>query len=210
MNEHVAPTRLSVAPLIGPDAEITDSTIGRYTEIGARTRIVQSSFGDYSYMMESGDVLYADIGKFCSIASFVRINAPNHPIWRAAQHHFTYRSNEYWPDKDVDAEIYDWRRSRAVAVGNDVWIGHGATVLSKVTVGDGAVIGSGAVVTKDVPPYAIVGGVPAKPIGERFPSNVAERLMALSWWDWDHDRLAGALDDFRHLAIDAFLEKYDT
>jgi serine acetyltransferase len=89
-----------------------------------------------------------------------------------------------------------------------VWIGHGATVLPGVKVGDGAVIGAGAVVTKDVAAYAVVGGVPAKTIRQRFPAPIAERLQTLAWWDWEHDRLRQALPDFRALTVEAFLEKH--
>ncbi len=98
----------------------------------------------------------------------------------------------------------------ASSIGHDTWIGHGATILPGVTVGDGAAIGAGAVVSKDVAPYTIVGGVPAKPIRERFEKAVAERLQALAWWDWDHASLRAALDDFRALPIEAFLEKYES
>ena len=90
-----------------------------------------------------------------------------------------------------------------------MWIGHGAFVMPGVTVGDGAVIAAGAIVTKDVEPYAIVGGNPARPLKRRFAPDIAARLEALAWWDWDHERLRGALPDFRHLAIEAFLEKYE-
>ena len=74
-------------------------------------------------------------------------------------------------------------------VGNDVWIGYEAIVLAGVTIGDGAIIGSRAVVTKDVPPYTIVGGVPAKPIRKRYDDAVIERLEALRWWDWDEEKI---------------------
>jgi ABC-type multidrug transport system fused ATPase/permease subunit len=98
----------------------------------------------------------------------VRINATNHPTWRATLHHFTYRAGDYWPDADMEQDFFAWRRENRVNIGHDVWIGHGATILPGVTIGNGAVIGAGAVVSKDVAPYTIVGGVPAKLIRERF------------------------------------------
>lgn len=201
--------RLGPEPLVAPDARIEESTLGIYVEIGPRTRIQHATIGDYSYIMEDGQVLFSSVGKFCSIASDVRIHAPNHPMWRASQHHFTYRSNEYFGDAAADSEVFDWRRSHAVTVGHDVWIGHGATITAGVTVGTGAVIAAGAVVTRDVPDYAIVGGIPAKPIRQRFPDAVAERLLVLAWWNWSHDRLRDALPDFRTLQIEAFLEKHE-
>lgn len=96
-----------------------------------------------------------------------------------------------------------------MVVGHDVWIGHGATILPGVTVGNGAVIGSGAVVTKDVAPYTIVGGVPAKPIRDRFGAGIGARMDRLAWWDWDHARLRSALDDFRALDAEAFVTRYE-
>jgi hypothetical protein len=89
-----------------------------------------------------------------------------------------------------------------------VWIGHGAIILPGRTVGDGAVVAAGAVVSKDVPAYTVVAGVPAKPVKRRFPEAIGERLQALAWWDWEHARLRAALEDFRILAIEAFLEKH--
>lgn len=202
-------TRLGPEPVLGEGAKLEDARLGHYVEIGERTHIIQSSFGDYSYMMGDGQVLFAEIGKFCSIASAVRINAPNHPVWRATQHHFTYRSADYWPDADFDAEIFGWRQENSVTIGHDVWIGHGVTILPGVSVGNGAVIGSGAVVTKDVEPYAIVGGIPAKPIKKRFADEVIQRLQKLAWWDWSHEQLRKALPDFRELAIEVFLDRYE-
>jgi len=202
-------TRLGQAPVVAPDAEIEASTLGIYVEVGARTRISHSSLGDYSYIMEDGQVLFATVGKFCSVASDVRVHAPNHPTWRASQHHFTYRSDDYFAGEARDPEIFDWRRTNAVTVGHDVWIGHGATITAGVDVGTGAVIAAGAVVTRPVAPYAIVGGVPAKPIRMRLPAPLAERMQALAWWDWDHDRLRAALLDFRALEAEAFIEKYE-
>src|SRR5262249_58694753 len=97
-----------------------------------------------------------------------------------------------------------------VVIGNDVWIGHGAIVLPGRAIGDGAVVAAGAVVTKDVPAYAVVAGNPARPIRERFAPAIAARLQALAWWDWPHERLRLALPAFRSLSAEAFLDRYET
>ncbi len=202
-------TRLSEEPLIHPTAQVTASTVGRYTEIAERCKVGEAEIGDYSYMMQECEVWAARIGKFVNMASHVRLNATNHPTWRATLHHFTYRANDYWPDADREESLFSWRRENAVSIGHDVWIGHGATVLPGVTVGNGAVIGAGAVVSKDVSPYTIVGGVPARLIRERFDSLTGERLDRLAWWDWSHAQLRDSLDDFRSLDIAAFLAKHE-
>ncbi|PWJ84168.1 hypothetical protein C7441_10682 [Pseudaminobacter salicylatoxidans] len=201
-------TKLSQQPLVHPTAEVSGSTLGRYTEIADRSRVQESTLGDYSYVMQDCGVWCAEIGKFSNIAAAVRINATNHPTWRPTLHHFTYRASDYWEDAGHEEEFFAWRRSNAVRIGHDTWLGHGVTVLPGVTIGDGAVVGSGAVVTKDVAPYTIVAGVPARPIRERFDRRTAERYQALAWWDWDHARLRAALDDFRELSAEEFLEKH--
>ena len=202
-------TRLGQTALVSPTATIEDSVLGAYVEIGERTRISHSVFGDYSYIMEDGQVLFAEIGKFCSIASNVRINAPNHPMARASQHHFTYRSQDYFEGAASDEAIFAWRRQNAVTVGHDVWIGHAAILTAGVTVETGAVVAAGAVVTKSVDAYQIVAGVPARPVKVRFPVEIAQRLEALAWWNWSHHDIHRALGDFRSLPIEAFLEKYE-
>ena len=200
--------KLGLEPLVHETARVVNSTLGRYTEVADRCRLDEVEMGDYSYIMQDGAVWCATIGKFANIAASVRINATNHPTWRPTLHHFTYRAADYFDGAENDHDFFSWRRDNRVSIGHDVWIGHGATVLPGVTVGDGAVIGAGAVVSRDVAPYTIVGGVPAKLIRERFPRSVAERMQALAWWDWDHDRLFGALEDFRHMDAEQFIEKY--
>ena len=200
--------KLGLEPLVHETARVVNSTLGRYTEVADRCRLDEVEMGDYSYIMQDGAVWCATIGKFANIAASVRINATNHPTWRPTLHHFTYRAADYFDGAENDHDFFSWRRDNRVTIGHDVWIGHGATVLPGVTVGDGAVIGAGAVVSRDVAPYTIVGGVPAKLIRERFPKSVAERMQALAWWDWDHDHLFGALEDFRHMDAEQFIEKY--
>lgn len=200
--------KLGLEPLVHETARVVNSTLGRYTEVADRCRLDEVEMGDYSYIMQDGAVWCATIGKFANIAASVRINATNHPTWRPTLHHFTYRAADYFDGAENDHDFFSWRRDNRVSIGHDVWIGHGATVLPGITVGDGAVIGAGAVVSRDVAPYTIVGGVPAKLIRERFPKSVAERMQALAWWDWDHDRLFAALEDFRHMDAEQFIEKY--
>ncbi|MDX2204305.1 MAG: chloramphenicol acetyltransferase [Hyphomicrobiaceae bacterium] len=200
--------KLSISPTIDPTAQVRDCTFGRYTEVGARTTIAESEMGDYSYVVNDSNIIYTTIGKFVSIAAMTRINPGNHPMQRATQAHFTYRASSYFEGAADEAGFFDWRRSFRISIGHDVWIGHGAIVLPGRNIGTGAVVAAGAVVTKDVAPYTIVAGNPAKPIRRRFPQAIEARLMTLAWWDWSHERLHAALPDFRALPIEAFLEKH--
>lgn len=200
---------LSPAPTVDPTAKLTDATLGRYCEVGARTILHEVRLDDYSYVVNDSQITYTTIGKFCSIAAMTRINPGNHPMHRASQSHFTYRASAYFSGEADDADFFAWRRSHHITIGHDVWIGHGAIILPGRNIGTGAVIAAGAIVTKDVPAYSIVAGNPARPIRRRFSDAIAARLMALAWWDWDHETLRRALPDFRSLAIDDFLDRYE-
>lgn len=201
--------KLGDEPFIHENVEITATTFGRFVEIGAGSRVQFTRIDDYSYCDRYGDIANAEIGKFANIAAFARIGPTDHPMHRASLHHFLYRSPDYWDDAQIDADFFAQRKSRVARIGHDTWIGHNAVIRPEVTIGDGAVVASSAVVTKDVAPYTIVAGVPAKPIRDRFRPDIAERLMALVWWDWSHEVLRDRLDDFRTLPIEAFLEAYE-
>jgi len=199
---------LGLEPSIHPEAKVIDCKFGRYTEVGARTKVIESEFGDYSYVVNDSDIIYTKVGKHVSIAAMTRINPGNHPIWRATQCHFTYRASQYFPGEADEEEFFNWRREHKVTIGHDVWIGHGAVILAGRTIGIGAVVAAGAIVTKDVPPYVIVGGNPAREIKRRLPEAVSEKMQALAWWDWSHKQLHAALPDFRNLRAEEFVEKY--
>lgn len=203
-----AAKRLGERPSIHRTASVRDSHFGRFCEVGARTKVAESSFGDYSYVVNDSDIHYATLGRFCSIAAHTRLNPGNHPLDRVALNHFTYRSSAYGLGAD-EPGFFDWRRASRVTLGHDVWIGHGAVVLPGVTLGTGAAVGAGAIVTRDVAPFTVVVGNPARIVRARFSDAVIEALQRIAWWDWPHERLGTAMADFRTLSAEAFCDKHD-
>ncbi|MFQ6550578.1 chloramphenicol acetyltransferase [Aestuariibius sp. 2305UL40-4] len=201
--------KLSEDPHVHPDCQLTETTLGRYTEIGKGSILNTVTVGDYSYCDRFCDFANATIGKFASIASFARIGATDHPLHAASLHHFLYRSGDYWEDADHDKAFFAARKARRANIGHDTWIGHAAMIKPEVTIGHGAVVAAGAIVTADVAPYTIVAGNPARRLRDRQPPEIIDRLIALAWWDWDHAALRTALEDFRSLPAAAFLEKYE-
>ncbi|MBL8893124.1 MAG: antibiotic acetyltransferase, partial [Rhizobiales bacterium] len=135
--------------------------------------------------------------------------ALEHPIERVSQHKITYRPNEYFLNAKLDSAFREQRRAHRVTIGHDVWVGHGAIIMPGIEIGHGAVVAAGAVVTHDVEPYAIVAGVPARFLKWRFEPDISTRIISLGWWDWEHDRLAMAIDDMRLLGPLDFLAKYE-
>ena len=123
------------------------------------------------------------IGKYCSIARFVCIGTGQHPTDLLSTHPMLYKDMPYGPNLPPECRCKYDDESPPCHIGNDVWIGRGAVIMDGLTVGDGAIVATSAIVTKDVPPYAIVGGVPAKLIRYRFPPDIIEALLELRWWD---------------------------
>nr|WP_238386821.1 DapH/DapD/GlmU-related protein [Natrialba swarupiae] len=197
---------LTEEPTIHPSATVRESRLGAWTQIGEHVRMRESTFDDYSYIVRQGSVANATVGKFCSIASFVRLNPGNHPTDRPTQHHLTYRRRQYDLDDADEEAFFEWRRDQPVTVEHDVWIGHGATVMPDVEIGTGAVVGAGAVVTRDVEPYSMVAGVPAEPIGRRFDRETADRIEATEWWHWSRSELEEAFEALTDL--ETFLAEY--
>lgn len=169
-------------------------------------KIKYSSVADYTYISNNTDVENATIGKFCSIADHCRIGLANHTLsMLSTSPIFTLADNAAkvkWIEKNVVVSS-----SKKVVIGNDVWIGSHSIVLGGVLIGDGAVIGAGAVVTKDVPPYAVVGGVPAKIIKYRFSEDVVNFLQEIKWWNLPDNVLKKNLKYFQTEEVDLqFLE----
>lgn len=196
--------------VIHPTAQTANSTFDAWTEVGEGSRIVNSTFEAYSYCDRFADIANTTVGRFSNIAAMTRIGPTDHPFTHAAQHHFLYRSSYYWDDVKDDPDFFAARAARRTTLGPDCWIGHGAIIKPEITIGAGAIVASGAIVTKDVPPFMIVAGCPATPLRPRFTQGIIDRLLALAWWDWDHSRLRAALADFRALRAEAFLDKYQT
>ena len=171
---------------------ITNSsiTVGDYT--------MYNDFVNDPTNFEKNNVLYhypinhdkLFIGKFCSIACGAKFlfNSANHTMASLSTYPFPLFFDEWELEKTnvMDA----WDNKGDIVVGNDVWIGYEAVILAGVTIGDGAVIGARAVVTKDVPPYTVVGGVPAKPIKKRFNDETITELLKLKWWNWSEEKIS--------------------
>lgn len=174
---------------------VTDSSI----QVGDYT--MYNDFVHDPRQFERNNVLYhypinhdrLIIGKFCSIACGAKFlfNSANHRLSSLSTYPFPLFYEEW--GLDIRRVTDAWENRGDIVVGNDVWIGYEAVILAGVTIGDGAVIGARAVVTKDVPPYTIVGGVPARPIRRRFTPDIVNGLLALRWWDWPPERIARSL-----------------
>ena len=146
------------------------------------------------------------IGKFCSIACGAKFlfNSANHTQRSLSTYIFPVLFEEWGLDVARIPEA--WDNKGDIVVGSDVWIGYEAVILAGVTIGDGAIVAARAVVTQDVPPYTIVGGVPARPIRKRFSDQEIERLLTLRWWDWPAEKIAANLDAIQSSDLEALCQ----
>lgn len=184
-----------------PNIEVGDYTI--YNDFVHNPADFEKNNVLYHYPI-NGDKL--KIGKFCSIACGAKFlfTSGNHTLRSLSTYTFPIFFEEWGLDTKNIRDA--WDNKGDIVVGNDVWIGYEAVILSGVTIGDGAIIGSRAVVTKDVPPYTIVGGVPARAIRKRFDEDTIAKLKALQWWNWDEEKIARSIAAIQSGDIDA-LEK---
>lgn len=174
--------------ITNPNIEVGEYTM--YNDFVNDPREFEKNNVLYHYPI-NGDKLI--IGKFCSIACGAKFlfTSANHKMSSLSTYPFPIFYEEWGLDvKDIRNA---WDNKGDIIIGNDVWIGYEAVIMAGVTIGDGAIIGTRAVVTKDVPPYTIVGGVPAKPIRKRFDDATVERLIKLRWWDWEHEKIAQSI-----------------
>ncbi len=164
--------------------EIGDYTI--YNDFIHDPREFQKNNVLYHYPINKDRLI---IGKFCSIACGAKFlfNSANHKMASLSTYTFPLFFEEWGLKKENVAQAWDQKGD--IMIGNDVWIGYEAVILSGVTIGDGAVIGCRAVVTKDIPPYTIVGGIPAKPIRKRFDEETIKELQKIKWWDWPEEKI---------------------
>lgn len=171
---------------LGLGTMISNTSIGFSVYIGDNNDIANSAIGDYSYVNCHARIRNAVIGKFCSIGPGVKIELGSHPIHFVSTHPMFYANNKPFKTFATHTHFQEYKQ---VVIGNDIWIGEDALILGGVTIGDGAVIAAGAIVTKDVDPYAIVGGVPAKIIKYRFDEKEKKVIQKSKWWDRDHQWL---------------------
>ena len=172
-------------------------SIGEYT--------IYNDFVNDPIQFEKNNVIYhypinhdrLIIGKFCSIACGAKflMNCANHTLQSLSTYTFPLFYEEWDLDKEKLTDAWDNRGD--TVIGNDVWIGYEAVIMAGVTIGDGAIIGARAVVTKDVPAYAIVGGIPAKLIRKRYSDNTIEALLKTQWWNWSKDRIRNNIDNIK-------------
>ena len=189
--------------VVEQEAELYNCTLADCVSVQTKCVLNQVRIGRYSYVAREAYLNEVSIGSFVSIGPRTLLGCGDHPVDLASTAPVFYSTRRQcgisFAPSDYAAE------RKAITIGHDVWLGAHAFVRDGVTIGDGAIVAAGAVVATDVPPYAIVGGVPAKLIRFRFPADAIQRLLALQWWSWEEPRLRVAQPWFAQPDIAAFL-----
>ena len=192
--------------MLGDDAFISNSFIGKRCTIERRGSVCDTEFGDYSNIGFNTVIRKATIGKYCSISWNCSIGGYNHSMNTLTTHSFP-KNPKYGFSTNKD--FYAQSVQKPVVVGNDVWIGSDVCILRGVTIGDGAIIGAGSVVTKDVPPYAVVVGNPGRIVKYRFNSATIEKLLKWQWWNWNEKVILDKLDWFQQELTEEMVLRID-
>ena len=171
--------------LIDNDSIILQSEIGAWCDIEKRNLIRKAVIGDMTYTGADTSIMWAEVGKYCCISRLVDIGGNEH------NYHAASMMPDYRFNNKLRGKLRKHPDEEVIIVGNDVWIGQGVSIARKegLKIGDGAVLGTGSVIAKSVPPYAIAVGVPAKIIKYRFSDDIIDQLLTLRWWDWPKDRI---------------------
>lgn len=172
--------------IISIGCNINNTKFGNNVFLGENVSIVNSFIGDFSYVNSNSKIRNTAIGKFCSIGPNVQIVLGKHPSNFVSSHPMFYANNK--PFKTFSDKIYIEEYGQ-VTIGNDVWIAEGVLIPGGVTIGNGAIITARSVVTKDVEPYSIVGGIPAKHIKYRFEADIIKKINDSEWWNWESELL---------------------
>ena len=183
--------------IVGDFSRITESILDGFNRVDRNSLIYYSTFELYSYVGMNSVIMHSDIGKFCSLSWGVTIGPGNHDYSRISSHDFLYNNFYNLNSNEV---VYNRFEQRTV-IGNDVWIGTNVTVVNGVKIGHGAVIGANTIVTKDVPPYAIVVGNPGRILKYRFDEETIEELLDLKWWDLEYGILKDNFKVFKSESI---------
>lgn len=184
-------------------AIIVDSKIAKNVAIQSFSDIRYSKINQFTYIGKKTNIAYTNIGKFCSIASNVTIGGGSHPFDWVSTSPVFYSGRNIFKSNFSNT---DYNPFKTTTIGNDVWIGSNTIVKSGVQVGDGAIIGMGSVVTKDVEPYAIVAGNPARFIRSRFANKTVNELLQKKWWDYDINILKN--NGLLFKSVSDFLEEF--
>ena len=173
---------------------IFNCCIDKTCVVGSSCNLVDLTMNRFSYCGNDCQIINAEIGAFCSISDHVFIGGAEHPMdWISTSPVF---QNVHHSGPKKRFAKFDLPKTKKTIIGNDVWIGHGVTIKQGVAIGNGAVLGSNTLVTKDVPPYAIVGGVPAKLIRYRFSKEIIDRLEEIQWWNLSDEKITKMVDLF--------------
>lgn len=200
-NVHIEESSIGDDCVIGDDAFVRNSVLGKRVRIERRSMLFHTSIDDYSYCMYNTVIKHASIGRYCSISWNCSIGGANHEIHRITQHPFPHSAIFGFTEDDNGFISFE----KPLTIGNDVWIAANCCICRGVKIGNGAIIGAGSVVTHDVPSFEIWAGVPARKIGQRFSNEIAEIIEQAEWWNLSEGTIRKYISSFRAEATNPVL-----